>query len=155
MPEAGVGIGLCHRIKHAFRIRIIYIPVTDTTVYATVLLHIRPCSRVNLLYLYTDTGCLRLLLECSSDRYIALILRIYGYTKIDAIRITGLCQKFLRLFRIVLELRKTVIVANDARRDVRCRNGSCTMQNTVTDRLTIDAECNRFSDLCIRKGLRV
>ena len=89
MPEAGVGICLSHRIKHTLRIGVIYIPVGNTAVNTAVLLHIRPCSGVNLLNLNPDAGCLCLLLECSNDCNVTLILGIYSHTQINSVRIAG------------------------------------------------------------------
>ena len=59
---------------------------SDAAVNAAVLLHIRPCCGVYLLYLHIDAGCFCLLLERSSNRYITLVLCIYGYTKVNSIR---------------------------------------------------------------------
>lgn len=155
MPEAGVGVSLGHRVQHALRVRVIYIPVGDTAVNAAVLLHIGPCRRVNLLNLYVDACCLCLLLECGCDCYVALIFGVYGYAKVNAIRISCLSKKGFCLLRIILKLWKAVIMTDDTSRDVGIRNGCGTVKDALADGLTVDGKSDCLSYLRIGIGLAV
>ena len=80
VPEAGVGVSFCHRVQHAFRVGVVHIPVGDGAVHAAVLLHVRPCGRVNLLYFDIDAGSLGLLLECGGNGNIPLVFGVNGYS---------------------------------------------------------------------------